>query len=203
MAKKPSDVLRGPSRIRFIMVDAEISDGDLGQVTQAIQNALRPPQAAARKAIAASAASADEDRGVMEAELVEEQESETAYDVAEQVSASYSAKAPRKPKTPKVLELDLTSEPSLAEFAKEKNPGSDRKRFLTVAAWFHLHRNGCLVTADHIYTAYRALKWPSAIKDFAQPLRDLKRDQLLEAKGKGLYAINHLGLAEVEKATQS
>ena len=32
-----------PSRIRFIMFDAEIADGDIGPITQAIQNALRVP----------------------------------------------------------------------------------------------------------------------------------------------------------------
>src|SRR4029077_8334095 len=30
-----------PSRIRFVMVEAELGDGEIGQITQAIQNALR------------------------------------------------------------------------------------------------------------------------------------------------------------------
>jgi hypothetical protein len=32
----------GTSRIRFVMLDAEIPDGDLSQITQAIHNALKP-----------------------------------------------------------------------------------------------------------------------------------------------------------------
>jgi len=32
----------GTSRIRFIMLDAELPEGDLSQITSAIQNALQP-----------------------------------------------------------------------------------------------------------------------------------------------------------------
>jgi hypothetical protein len=43
MAKSSSGAkVTGTSRIRFIMLDAELANSDLTQVTQAIQNALRP-----------------------------------------------------------------------------------------------------------------------------------------------------------------
>ncbi|MES0100947.1 hypothetical protein [Mesorhizobium sp. M0019] len=38
---KQSTSKNGTSRIRFIMLDAEIPEGDLNQITLAIQNALR------------------------------------------------------------------------------------------------------------------------------------------------------------------
>ncbi len=41
MAKQPTNK-GGTSRIRFIMLDAEIPEGDLSQITSAIQNALKP-----------------------------------------------------------------------------------------------------------------------------------------------------------------
>ena len=42
MAKQSAGT-KNPSRIRFVMVEAELGDGDIGQITQAITNALRGP----------------------------------------------------------------------------------------------------------------------------------------------------------------
>ena len=42
MAKSGTTRSGGTSRIRFIMLDAELAEGDLTQIAQAIQNALRP-----------------------------------------------------------------------------------------------------------------------------------------------------------------
>jgi hypothetical protein len=188
----------GTSRIRFVMVDAEIAEGEVSSITQAIQNALRGPVPAQVQRLSApkaqeingSAAVHDVDPLAEEEEVAFEEQSETPS----------RPKGPRKPAaTPKVLDLDLTSEPSLASFATKANPSSDRKRYLVVAAWFKEHRATDAIGAAHVYTAYRALKWPITINDFAQPLRMLKHSQLFEQTGKGLYAINHLGLAEVDK----
>lgn len=52
MAKNSSSRGSTPSRIRFIMVEAELGDGDVGQITRAIQNALRPPPPPSVKRIA-------------------------------------------------------------------------------------------------------------------------------------------------------
>lgn len=47
---KASAKAGGTSRIRFVMFDAEVADGEIGQITQAIQNALRgPAQVIARR----------------------------------------------------------------------------------------------------------------------------------------------------------
>jgi hypothetical protein len=113
-------------------------------------------------------------------------------------------KAARKPApTPDVLDLDLTSEPSLASFAAKANPRSDHKRYLVIAAWLKEHRETSVITPDHVYTCYRALKWPTDKSDFAQPLRALKAKQFFTLPQKGQYAINHLGLAEVNKLIMS
>jgi hypothetical protein len=68
-----------------------------------------------------------------------------------------------------------------------------------IAAWFKLHRKEDAITVDHIYTCYRIIEWSCNIPDFSSPLRALKHKQLFDQKGKGLYAINHLGLAKVDK----
>ncbi|HEX6000260.1 MAG TPA: hypothetical protein VFZ16_12850 [Hyphomicrobiaceae bacterium] len=203
MAKSVSGKGSGPARIRFVMLDAEAPDGDLSQITLAVQNALRSSDGAggARRLITTvsskSTPTADGVEGTVE-EVAEEPVEETS---APQATRAGSARAsqPRKGKMPTVLDLDLTSGVSFDDFARPKNPASNQKRHLVVAAWFKEHRNQDTITVDHVYTCYRSIGWPCNIPDFAQPLRELKHDQLLELRGKGLYAINHLGLAKVDK----
>ena len=197
----------GPARIRLVILEAEAPDGDLSQITLAVQNALRSQDGGSqsRRTITTIAHkspahndipnSADGDLS----EVVEHAEDETAEGEAAP-AAPRSSRTRRPPKTPNVIELDLTSPVSFENFAREKNPPSDQKKFLVVAAWFKLHRQIDAITADHVYTCYRAIKWPSNIPDFGQPLRDLKARQLmLPGEKKGSYAINHLGLSEVDQ----
>jgi hypothetical protein len=154
------------------MVEAEMADGDLGQITQAIQNALRGPSPAVHR-IASPAIAKTVPYEPQEDAVEPEVEEEAQTDATPQVPRS---SRPRKPApTPEVLELDLTTDTSLASFAQKANPKSHLKRYLVVAAWFKEHRNVDAITSDHVYTCYRFLKWPLDISDFAQPLRDLKR----------------------------
>lgn len=198
-----------PARIRLVILDAEVPDGDLSQLTTAVQNALRSPESVpTRKAIPSLTPRNSQANERAEAdEAVEMEVNEVEEDVGESeapASAAPRTAKPRKPpRTPKVLDIDLTSEPSFEEFARSKSPQSDLKKFLVVAAWFKLHRDVDAITADHVYTCYRAVKWPSNIADFNQPLRDLKARQLFTSGAKGQYSINHLGIAEVDKLPAS
>jgi hypothetical protein len=72
-----------------------------------------------------------------------------------------------------------------------------------VAAWFKEHGNLDSISADHVYTCYRVMKWPVNIPDFAQPLRSLKFRQLLDSHPDGGYSINHLGLQHVNDLTET
>jgi hypothetical protein len=196
MARSSAGKSTAPSRVRFIMLEAELAEGDLGQITQAIQNALRPANNNLGPARPIS-------QRLMNAppETEDSAPTEEAFEditpLAENKN-SPSRKTPvRKIRSPSVIDVDVTSEPSLASFAAKKNPSSESMKFLVVVAWFNQHRGIDAVGVDHVYTCYRALKWDCTMEDFSQPLRDLKRRQLLHKKGRGLYAINHLGLAEV------
>jgi hypothetical protein len=200
MAKNSAQRAAGPARVRFIMVEAEMPDGDLTHITQAIQNALRPPAGATRAIaqvprpahVAGSTAAEPEIEPTEDAEIVLEASQDNA-------SASARPKMPRRHRPPKVLDLDLTTEPSFASYAGAKNPTSDAMKYMVVAAWFKQHRSVEAITPDHVYTCYRAIKWPSDISDFAQPLRNLAFRQLVDKREKSSYAINHLGMAEVDK----
>lgn len=197
----------GPARIRLVILEAEAPDGDLSQITLAVQNALRSPDGAGstRRAITTIAQKgppANDRPAGDEAEDVEMSEADEAPSEGEASSASSPrvSQPRRPPKTPAVIDVDLMTGVSFESFAREKNPSSDLKRFLVVAAWFKDHRQLSSITADHVYTCYRAVKWSTNITDFGQPLRNLKHRQLMGAgENKGEYSINHLGIAEVEK----
>lgn len=186
-----------PSRIRFVMFDAEIADGDIGPITQAIQNALRGPAPVTIQRLPSP--SKTQDTSVAHAP---EPDTEVEQDV-EVVDATPEAprqRAPRKPApTPNIIDIEMNEDVSLASFAQGKDAKSQHKRFLIAAAWLKEHRNVDAVSADHIYTCYRSIGWSTGIPDFAQPLRDLKAKKYFTQPEKGLYAINHIGLDYVKK----
>ena len=89
VAKQPPPK-SGTSRIRFIMVDAEISDGDLSQITSAIQNALKPATTVIQQRIAVPSAHPALSGAGAEDDPAEEEIREAEVDT--QVSAPRSAR---------------------------------------------------------------------------------------------------------------
>jgi len=182
----------GTSRIRFVMFDAEVAEGEIGQITNAIQNALRGPAPIVPRLAALPAIKTPETNG-------HDPEPQVEADQIDEVVESTPARprAPRKaaPK-PSVIDIDITSDPPLSSLV---DPKSNHKRYLRIAAWLHDHRNTEAVTADHIYTCYRHLGWPTDILDFSQPLRELKHKQYFTTPERGKYAINQLGLAKASE----
>lgn len=204
MAKAAKPSSSGPARIRFVILEAEIPDGDLSQVTQAVQNALRPVDGtgAVRRVIAgptklqSNSASASAEFEAADAEDVSEDV------LQEEVQATAPSKRTRtfKPRSPNIIEVDLIEgEISFDDYAEKTKPDSHSLKNLVVAAWFKKYRKINEITMDHVYTCYRTVGWPAGMEDFGQPLRDLKKRKLMDGKGKGLYAINHVGLNEVTK----
>jgi hypothetical protein len=193
----------GTSRIRFIMLDAELPDGDLSQITAAIQNALKPTTVIQQRLPATGGTTPllDHERN---GEVVDHEVLEVDEDSGEVAAAPAKPRTPRvrKPTTPDVLELDLTSGVSLQSFANEHSPSSEPEKNLVIAAWFKEHRDTPAITAAHVYTAYRALAWSVGFEDFSWPLRTLKRDKFMSSPNRGEYAINHLGIAKVLKLSK-
>lgn len=194
MAKQPT-AKSGTSRIRFIMIDAEIPDGDLSQITTAIHNALKPTTTIIQRLAPQNSSPAQE----LEFETGEDEGGE--FEVIEPRVAVKAPRVskPRKPTTPDVLDLDMTSDLSLEAYAHEHSPSGEPERYLVIAAWFKEHRDTPNVTTSHIYTGYRSVGWSVAIEDFGWPLRQLKKDKYMSSSTRGEYAINHLGIARVNK----
>src|SRR5690606_6083153 len=107
MAKQPKG---GTSRIRFIMLDAEIPEGDLSQLTSAIQNALKPTTIVQQRPpnqLAAPTLTAD---GVPSNRIDQEPSGlDDGASAAREVLREPRESRARKPSVPKVLDLDLTS----------------------------------------------------------------------------------------------
>jgi hypothetical protein len=196
---KQSALKSRTSRIRFIMLDAELAEGDLSQITSAVQNALKPATVIQQRLANHRLHLRSPATGAV-SEVVTNDTSEEEKGVPEAPEAPRPSREPRvrKPTVPKVLELDLTSGVSLESFVSEHQPKSDPDRNLVVTAWFKEHRGVDSITVAHVYTCYRAMKWPAGIEDFSWPLRYLKKEQLTSSPSRGQYAINHLGLARVQ-----
>ncbi len=151
MAKQPV-AKGGTSRIRFIMLEADIPEGDLNQITSAIQNALKPtttiiqqrlpPEVAA--ALPSGLADANADINV---EAVEPEEETSAEQSAQRQPRE---SRPRKPTVPKVLNIDLNSGVSFENYVTEHAPKSEPDRHLVVLAWFKQHRPTEAVTVNHV-----------------------------------------------------
>jgi hypothetical protein len=203
MAKQPPPT-GGMSKVRFIMLDAELPSGDVEQITQAIQNALRPVQAVQPRRVTAISTNqrvADplgeelEEEGAFSPEILDE-DVEVNSGAIKRVAPS----RPRKYRSPKVLsDVDLSTAPSWTEFVASHNPSSILDKYLMVAAWFKEHRGINAITADHVYTCFRTANWSVGIEDFGQPLRRLRADQLMGGDAKGGFVINHIGLNDVNK----
>jgi hypothetical protein len=124
MARGTSKSNGGTSRVRFVMLDAEIAERDIAAVTQAIQNALRGPAPNTVKRLAAPASSQlNGSTDAATADLVDE--TETAGEEADAIDAT---QPPSRPKTarkpapkPSVIDIDITSEPPLSSLVDPKS----------------------------------------------------------------------------------
>lgn len=199
MAKNSSGKTGGPARIRLVVLDAEVGDGDISALTQAVQNALRGPAIIQRtassnaKAIAHQPAQDELEMSEADDEMDDDGDAETAPRPAKQRAVRKS------PKAPDVVDIDMNGDVSFSSFASGKKADSAHKKYLIAAAWLHEHRNTPIITDGHIYTCFRSIGWPTNIADFGQPLRELKTRKFFTTPERGHYEINHIGLDYVNK----
>jgi hypothetical protein len=190
MAKstKPS----GVSRIKLIVLEAEVADDQLHTLTQAFTNALRGPSTTVKRLAPTPATNGHAEP---EEEILDGAEDD--IDTVDVTPVTPRSKKPRKvaPK-PTVIPIP-EGDPPLSSLV---DPKSNHKRYLMIASFLHDHRAIEAVTQDHIYSCYRLLGWPTDILDFAQPLRELKFRQYFESPERGKYAINQLGLQKAKEA---
>jgi len=204
---KKSDAGNRPNRIRFIMLDADISDGNLSELTQAITSALKPTSAHIRplpaRITASPAAAVSADPTPLEdvEEVVETVvEDFTNGDVTE-------PKAPKqKPKFPLpnyLHDLDMTgSGASFKQYAEANASKKHMKRYLISALWLREHGNCPTINIHKVYTCYKTANWPVGINDWDATFRQAVKRNLLRRVSTGEYAITPLGEDALKKGEE-
>jgi hypothetical protein len=184
----------GNSKIRFIMLEADLSDGDLSQVTQAIQNALRPNQFSTRLIQSSSK------NGHIDPDLGEDiEENFEAEDAVDNPPRKARTSRARSIKPPKVIDgINWDNEPSLKGFVDGFDLKTDTEKYLVVSLWFRDYYATPAISASHMYTAYRHLGWSTAIPDFTKPFRNMIDSQLYTGGSKDGFAINQLGEGKIK-----
>src|SRR5258708_3675477 len=139
MAKKPGENSGRSNKIKFVLVEADISDGNLSELTQAITSALRPSVVHVRQVgrnsnAALPPADATED----EIEVVEQSDAEPEE---ESEAATPRVSKPKKPKQPEYVDNLLPPDKMKAfrEFAELKAPDTKTKKYLVATYWLREH----------------------------------------------------------------
>lgn len=185
----------GASRIRFVMLEADIQEGDLAQITHAIQNALRPssPNVPQRLIGNGAAAPSPDDSQ-------EEQDLTSDFVEVDSTAPKRRAGKPRVAKVPNVLnDIDFKADPSLESFVSNFELKTDVDRYLVITLWFRDARGVDAVTVDHIYTAFRVLTWSTSSRDFSKPLRNLRDEQSLQGGAREGFSLTLVGAGKIEK----
>lgn len=205
MAKQSQPRSAATSRIRVVMFDAELADGGISEFTQAITTAIRslsghaaPPTRSVAQVTHVKPANGN---GHSEPKVAVDTEEVLDPPETEQVEPGDPPTRSRRsaPRAPKVVEVEVTGDPSFEDFAKEKNPDNERTKNLVVLYWLKQHGNVPAATVDQVFTCFRFAQWDTTSPDFAATLRGLKREGLVTQPERGKFAINRLGDVEVER----
>lgn len=205
---------KGNTKIRFVLLEVDSSDSNLTEIAHAITNALRPSVAVPRPAPAAAALQAPRSAGngeVMSAPAPDAVESDEDGQMGESPApvddGSSPTKAPRVRRYPNptyLSDVDLTAgEVPFKQFAAQKAPKKNSKRYLVVAAWFKEYGGRATVNINHIYTCFRTAGWGTNIADWDMIFRSLVKQDWMRRVEPGEYAITPLGENELNDTGES
>lgn len=208
--KKTSEGARS-NKIRFVLVEADISDGNLSELTHAITNALKPtivpvrtPLRQTTPAVLPSSGNGVNGAEEDEVELVTDLESEEENRDAEEPGPQKVPRVRPKLPLPKYLaDLDLSGGGTpFKQFAEDKAPKSQMKRYLLCALWLKEYGGSPTINTDKVYSLFKTAGWPVGIKDWDATFRQAVKRDLLHRKGPGEYTITPLGEDRLQKAEE-
>jgi hypothetical protein len=118
----------------------------------------------------------------------------------EQAAPAAAPPRPRKPYTfMSDFNLSPAGVPSWKEYAAQKSPQSDNDKCLIAGAWIQTHGGTNPFTGRHLFTAFRAMEWPTQA-DMTQPMRLLKsKKSYFENPSSGKWRLTGIGLEAAEK----
>lgn len=193
----------GTSRFRLVLFEGDLQEGELAQVTQAIQNAFRTPQVAPARQIARPIPSTLSDTDPETISPDDTDEGDEAFAQADNIPRPRQARKARAPKVPNpVNDLDVKSEPSLRGFVAEYDVKSGFEKYLVIALWLRDAREINSFTVDHVYTCFKILGWSTNSNDFSKPLRNLADNKFLSGDSKG-YSLSLTGAGKIEDKKRS
>jgi hypothetical protein len=184
------------------MVDADLTDGSLGDVVTALTTAFRSSTNARvieRTALKAPAGSMN--GAQHESPLDETAETEEAEPLVEESIQVMPPAKPRKLPLPDYLhDLDTVGEgPSLKDFVAQHQTKPHLRRYLVASYWLRHHGKHESVNADKVYTVYRTVGWQTNINDWDVNFRNLVKVNKLRRVSPGEYMITPIGDADVEE----
>lgn len=215
MPRQPPKMPDQEGAITFTMVKFEMkgSDTSLQKGVDTIKAALVqsgfiqvPEQRQLRGPMQARSPTNGQDTG--ETETVDE---ENLTDVEEEVADAAPATVPRpstpraRPKAKNYTAVDdpgfSSVTPTFKDFATEKNPTTDSKKFCVIAYWFKNHLKKPNVSPELFYTAFREMKWavPTDIAATVRELRSARDQRLTKGNEPNTSIISHLGENAVDE----
>jgi hypothetical protein len=205
--KKMNNEPKGSNKIRFVMLEADLSDGNLAELTQAITNALKPAPAPVRYISAPPTKTLN--GGSPEAQVLDDEDEpmddaeEGALEPVAQPAKASKPATKKKFKQPEFVELDWkgTNGQSFKEFAALKGPKSKNRKYLVATFWLKEYGGSPTVNADKIYSCFKTAGWSVAFADWGQPFHNLVHsDQMHKAGNPGEFSITTVGEGALEKA---
>lgn len=188
-----------PNRIRFIMLDADISDGNLTELTHAITSALRPqtahrlpPPTPVRELPSGNGHPPADDPEIEDAEIIQPDDADPPADPIQA-----KAKTPYNPPQPKYLP-DLDPQNEFKDHATKNPQTKHTKRYLLAAMWLRDVKQKETVNIDQLYTCYKTAGWPTNIRDWDSNFRSLVKQNWMRRVSPGEYAVNPLGEAALK-----
>ena len=207
--KKPSESAARSNKIRFVLVEADISDGNLSELTNAITSALKPTLTPVHRQLVPRPlppALAEAEESTPASEILPD-ESGAPGDTQEETGGNGT-----EPKTPRVKKFKPPEYlPELfagdkgatfKEFAKDKAPDSKNAKYLAATYWLKENGDSPTVNANKIYTAFKTAGWSTGFNDWNQPFHNLVHSEHLRKVGNSEFAINPLGEDSVAQGSE-
>jgi hypothetical protein len=194
MAKDEKALDRGRVKVRVIEFEMDGSNQTLRDSIRDIVGAIGRAPPIARVALAADAKSIPS--AVQEIHTEAGPLEELAAD-EDADGANPTSRAKRSPpRTPQILELDLkVGGLPLSELCQKLNLESDTDKYTVIAWWLKENLRLAEISADHIHTGYRHMKWNTPT-DAGQPLRALKTrtyGYMRSGSKPGTFSLTHVG----------
>lgn len=188
----------GKMRVRFIEFELDGKDETLQESLKTIATVVNPPRRSPAALGPVSMKTDDAKKKAPDAEPPAQDafQFDPPDTTEEETTPSSEQPRPRGPRTytsPTVIALpEAAGKRPIDEYIASYRCETLRDKYLLALGY--LSEIGIQeATADHVYTCFRKLEW-GIQKDFAQPLRALRRSQHVERNSKpGLFVLNHVG----------